>query len=177
MKVQIIHTKLFKTILTGILTLILIIAITLPRTQVIDISTMAKEYAINEPFYQRERSVKINGTYKKSPISDGRFDGYMDLEGIQGFEAENDTVHLDFRRNIATPIIRSPSGYLRSSEIHSVVCDRDLQYAIIILYNKFQVSNDQIIASFDSRTAKFICIGDISRKQAIEILMQFYSLD
>lgn len=177
LKVQIIHTKVFKTILVGILALILIFATALPRTQAIDISTTAKKYAMDVPFYQEDCSVKINGTYKKSPISDGCFDGCMDLEGVHGLDAETDTVHLAFRRNIATPIIKHLYGPLHTSEIYSVVRDRNLQYAIIVLYNKYQVSNHIITGSFDSRTAKFICIGDVTRKQAIEILTQWYSLD
>ena len=169
------HSKTFHRTLIGFVALILFLVIALPHTEEINVSATAKEYAMDVSSYQRDCHMIINGKYQKAFITDGFFDGIMDLEGVQGLDAEYNTVHLTFRGNVAAPVIKKSDGYMHSSQLYSVVYDDDHQDAIFVLYSKYQESNDRITASFDLSHAKFICVGDIRRDQAAAVLTKLYA--
>jgi len=168
------HSRIFYRTLVGVLALILFLVITIPHVQKINISITAKEYAMDVSSFQRDCHIIINGKYQKSFITDGSFKGIMELQGVQGLDV-TDTVHLAFRGSAATPVIKKSDGYMHSSQLYSVVYDDEHQYAIFVLYSEYQESVDSTTASFDVSHAKFICMGDIRRNQAVAVLTKFYA--
>ena len=87
---------------------------------------------------------------------------------------DEETVSLTFFNNIAVPKAKNKLGYQYTSRIHSVIRDGDNSNFVIILYNEYEVKDDQLSGRLDLEHPMFICVGDLTKDRAIDIIYNSY---
>jgi len=127
-------------------------------------------YNIGESEWAASCNISVSGVYE--PGSDC-FSGHITINS-DNINLDEETVSLTFFNNIAVPKAKNKLGYQYTSRIHSVIRDGDTSDFVIILYNEYEVKGDQLSGRLDLEHPMFICVGDLTKDRAIDIIYNSY---
>lgn len=61
-----------------------------------------------------------------------------------------------------------------TSRIHSIIKHRKSSEFVVVLYNKYEVVDGKLIASINETNPLFICIGKISKEDALNLIFSYF---
>lgn len=140
------------------------------RSNDVDLSMHGRFYSIGESEWAASCNISVSGVYE--PGSDC-FSGHITINS-DNINLDEETVSLTFFNNIAVPKAKNKLGYQYTSRIHSVIRDGDNSNFVIILYNEYEVKDDQLSGRLDLEHPMFICVGDLTKDGAIDIIYNSY---
>lgn len=157
----------------GVLILLLaaIFACYSKETTDICVTETARIYSSDDIRYAESHCVVIHGEYRKSLFSNV-FTGEVVFGEKDIFDTSGKTLRLEFHNNIAKAVLSDPSGYIYPSIFCSVILNAKHDGMVIVLYSEYSMVNNQVKALFDEDHAKFICIGAVTREEAIALMRE-----
>ena len=161
----------------GVLILLCVIIFSryIDNTREMNLSGIGIEYSTTDSQYQREFEITFRGKYTEFKLQAASFEGEIYIDGLAGIEKDYSvTVSFLEPNTFGTPLFRDKWGAYHGTQVHSIFIPQTNDYAIICLYNRYSTENNQTVASYDFRNIRFICIGDIGRQQAFELLKSAY---
>lgn len=137
----------------------------------IDLSGIGTEYSVADDSYQKNLEVAFEGTYTHSVLTGRDFSGTIFCDEIMGIK-NDDTVTISFQdqNSFGTPVFQREVGYCHTTQIHSIFLSPLGDYAIICLYSNYSNNGGTLMATYKYEDSKFICIGDITREDALAII-------
>lgn len=137
----------------------------------IDLSGIGTEYSVADDSYQKNLEVAFEGTYTHSILTGRDFSGTIFCDEIMGIK-NDDTVTISFQdqNSFGTPVFQREVGYCHTTQIHSIFLSPLGDYAIICLYSNYSNNGGTLMATYKYEDSKFICIGDITREEALAII-------
>lgn len=163
---------IIRILLTGILAIALL-KITVPDRVELDFSGVGTMYSVSDPLYSEDIPVSFKGQIINTLVIDKIFKGTITADSLWDFN-KAPSVTVSFSNTVGKPIFYSQSGVIYTTPIHSVIIPENRDYAIICLYSKYVASDDFVTASFSYDDSSFICVGNISRYDAIKTLDSLY---
>lgn len=145
--------------------------ITKPKITKIEFTTEAQKYSSTDPDYKDTLTITVSGELSKSVVSQKSFRGTIEAPGVAGLNPPPDMVKMTFDRNnrASLPAAVSSYGAALPSEVVEIITNDDNEYAIIVLFSDFKTGGSTT-AEFNKSSFEFICVGDISRARALEII-------
>lgn len=137
----------------------------------IDLSGIGTEYSVADDAYQKNLEVTFEGTYTHSVLTGTDFTGTIFSDEIMGIK-DDDTVTISFQEqdSFGTPVFQREVGYCHTTQIYSIFLSPFGDYAIICLYSNYSNNGEALMATYQYEDSKFICIGDITRENALAII-------
>ena len=156
-----------------LLAVLLLIAVTFfafrPGTIDLDKKLPARIYSVDDPTFAGEGSVSMEGKWKKG-LNAVQFTGKLAFSQPDIVPEDAENAKLIFRDNVCTPVFSTVEGMVLPSAIHSFILDREGKGLIAVLYSEYEEKNNAGTARFNREHFCFICIGDIDRDKAIELI-------
>lgn len=140
-----------------------------PGTKELDEVLSARIYSVDDPAYREECSVSMEGKWTKG-LSSVRFTGKLAFSRPDIAPEDAGYARLIFRDNVCTPVFSTNEGMVLPSMIHSFILDTEGKGLIAVLYSEYEEKNNAGTARFNREHFCFICIGDIDRDKAIELI-------
>lgn len=137
----------------------------------IDLSGIGTEYSVADDACQKNLEVTFEGTYTHSALTGTDFTGTIFSDEIMGIK-DDDTVTISFQEqdSFGTPVFQREVGYCHTTQIYSIFLSPFGDYAIICLYSNYSNNGEALMATYQYEDSKFICIGDITREDALAII-------
>lgn len=117
--------------------------------------------------------IAVDGDYYTSFLRKDIFAGRIVVDSDPA-KIDVNIAELCFSDNIAVPITEDELGYQYTSKIHSIIRVNFPSEFVIVLYNEYSVSGGKLIASIDKTSPIFICVGKISKQEAIDLIYSYY---
>lgn len=140
----------------------------------IDMTVSGIAYQTDDAAFQEACEVTFHGTYSESVLAPDLYQGQLSVHHASVIEPEDGVMELRFKDDIAVPMAKKASGYQYTSQIHSVLRDQSTHSLVLVVYNAYEITGDTIIGSFDKTNPVFICVGEISREDAIRLISDRY---
>ena len=118
-------------------------------------------------------NISVEGEYYTSALQEDAFSGKVLVEADQ-LEFKTKIVKLKFSDGIAVPVTEDELGYQYTSRIHSIIKHRKSSEFVVVLYNKYEVVDGKLIASINETNPLFICIGKISKEDALNLIFSYF---
>ncbi len=177
--------KLAIVLFAAVVVLIFAAELFLPRTIEIDLSGEGVWYASSDATVADVMPLTFRGKIRGGRVGDSRFSGTIDIPALweempKEFredlpEAQYVTVDIAAKPQLApsNTMFHHTSGYV-FTPVNYTVMPKDGAYAIILPWSEYRVNGDNIGASFHGDDFTFICVGDITRDEAVEVLKGMY---
>lgn len=118
-------------------------------------------------------SVFIDGRYDSSFFHEGSFIGNISIVS-DSIEISEKYIEFCFENSVAIPKTEDEWGHQYTSRIHSIIQNEKASALVIVLYNKYDIKDDSVTGSFDKSLPIFICVGDISKAEAQNLICSHY---
>ena len=138
-------------------------------------STIASIYRVYDPTYSDTVTITFSGEYTDSILLSDTFKGQVLFAKRSVVDLDGSIVTAKFENNCSVPLITRINGFSYTSRIHSVLRDAAERNYVIILYNEYSNTDGKINATLDVTQLEFICIGELSREEAIDLIRIYYS--
>lgn len=145
----------------------------LPKYETINITTPGSLYDMNNEGIATSCNISVDGKYYTSVLQEGSFTGKILIESDQ-LELEVKLIELNFVEGIAFPVAEDALGYQYTSRIHSIIRRENSSEFVVVLYNEYKIIEDKLIASIDEMCPLFICIGEISKDDSLDLIYSYY---
>lgn len=140
--------------------------------QAVDVTVDAMVYQGENAAFQEVCEVTFYGTYHESIFSADSYRGQIVIRNASITEPDEGIMELRFDGDIAVPTAKHASGHQYTPHIHSVLRDEDTQSLVLVLYNEYETVGDTRIGSFDEANPVFVCLGGISREDALGLISE-----
>lgn len=142
----------------------------------VDFSTNATIYRIDDPTYSDTVTITFCGEYTDSMLIPDTFEGQVLFANRNIVDLDDSIVTAEFENNYSVPLITRIDGFSYTSRIHSVLRDPAERNYVIILFNEYSDTDGKISAKLDVTQLEFICIGALSREDAIDLISNFHTV-
>ncbi len=179
------NRKLTIVLFAVVVVLIFAVELFLPRTVEIDLSGEGVRYASTDASVAESMPLTFRGKIRGARIGDSRFSGTIDIPSLwaelpEGFGFVPEEIHYAAVEIAAKPqfgplntMFHHTSGYV-FTPVNYTVMPKNGAYAIILPWSAYRVDGDNVGASFYGDDFTFICVGDITRDEAVEVLKGIY---
>ena len=138
----------------------------------VNVTVDATAYCGEDAAFDEVCKVTFFGTYHKSIFSADSYQGQIVILNSSTTEPDENIVELQFDSDIAIPTAKTNFGYQYTPQIHSVLRNPDTQSLVMVLYNDYVETEDTRIGSFDPDNPVFVCVGEISREDALRLISE-----
>ena len=129
------------------------------------------EYSFTDASHAVQRTAQIDLTYTINRFGQDMLAGDFYIRGIQGLTPDSTIeVSMEENRSVYIPYTKDASGYLSTFEVYSILHDDDFTWAILPLWSSYSAEN----SSMQFGDFRFLCMGDITRDEALAILKSTY---
>lgn len=149
-----------------ILVLNLVILALTPQQTPIRYTGMETAYDPQDESFAEEHTVTIDGTLTKSMFGKPQFLGTFYVDGVERL-TEDMTLELTRENGRWNGGFRDAVGRFVTVGIADMEADKNFGDMIVIFWDRFEQSGDQVRAAVDPENARFLCVGAKSRYQAI----------
>lgn len=166
-----------RTVLSSMLLCVILLSVVLLSgcgQRNVDMTVSGIAYKADDAAFQEVCEVTFHGIYTESLLASGLYQGQISVHHASVIDPEDGVMELRFTDDIAVPTAKKASGYQYTSQIHSVLRDESAQSLVLVLYNAYEKTGDTLIGSFDKTNPVFICVGEISREDAIHLISERY---
>lgn len=163
-------------ILTSVLALCIVICtfyFSSASCKTIQVATTGYYYDSSNDNVAEQCSIVVDGLYYSSLLHVDSFTGRISIDS-ETIVLNDKIIELSFINNIAVPITEDESGRQYTSRIHSVIRETDSDALIILLYNEYNITDDSLTADINRLFPVFICVGQISKDTAQELIYSYY---
>ncbi len=159
----------------------------LPRTVEIDLSGEGVRYSNTDEMVADVMPLTFRGKLRGTRRGDSDFWGTIDIPALWA-ELPNGFVNFDEIQYVTvekttTSVLSPPNvgfhdkfGQILSPVLVNTVMPKDGAYAIIVPYTIYRMDQYHRGASFSVDDFTFICVGDITREEALQVLGEAYSI-
>lgn len=145
----------------------------LSKTETINTTATGRLYDMSKEGIEVPCNISVEGEYYTSALQEDAFSGKVLVEADQ-LEFKTKIVKLKFSDGIAVPVTEDELGYQYTSRIHSIIKHRKSSEFVVVLYNKYEVVDGKLIASINETNPLFICIGKISKEDALNLIFSYF---
>ena len=138
----------------------------------VDVTMDAMVYLGENAAFQEACEVSFCGIYHESIFSADTYQGQIVIRNSSLTAPDDGTMELRFDGDIAVPTAKHVSGYQYTPYIHSVLRDEDTRSLVLVLYNEYKTAGDTCTGSFDPENPAFVCLGGISRADALGLISE-----
>lgn len=143
--------------------------------RIVDVTMEAMVYQGENAAVQEACEVTFYGTYHESIFSADSYQGQIVIRNASITNPDEGIMELRFDDDIAVPTAKHASGYQYTPHIHSVLRDEDTRSLVLVLYNEYETAGDTRTGSFDPENPAFVCLGGISRADALGLISEHLS--
>ncbi|MBE6932141.1 MAG: hypothetical protein E7464_01990 [Ruminococcaceae bacterium] len=140
--------------------------------QAVDVTVSATAYKAEDAAFQEACEVSFCGIYHESIFSADSYQGQIVIRNSTLTKPDDVTMELRFDGDIAIPTAKTDLGYQYTPQIHSVLRNPDTQSLVMVLYNDYVETEDTRTGSFDPNNPVFLCMGEISREDALKLISE-----
>lgn len=181
------NRKLTMILFAAVAVLIFAVELFLPRTVEIDLSGDGVRYSGTDEMLAEPMALSFRGKIRGARVGDSRFSGTIDIPMLwaelpEGFGFVPEEIHYAEVEIAAKPqfgplntMFHHTSGYV-FTPVNYTIMPKDGAYAIILPWSEYRVDGDNVGTSFHGDDFTFICVGDITREEAMEVLKGSYPL-
>lgn len=138
----------------------------------IQVTLSGNVYSSKDEAYIETIQISISGDYRDSKIFGKGFHGEIDFSD-NDYDLQRGNIDINMSQIPYEPIISEMNGHHYTSRIHSILPYQENSY-VILLYNQYEQTDNRTTGYLDLNNPFFICVGNITREKALQIISDQY---